>query len=170
MRNSTVFSSASEITTMTITVKKAIQTGKLVVSLPTVLIFYIAFFVSVFLKVHSGIDMMLYLMIGSLVVSWLWWSIAIVKWRAWAYKHVQTEDIVELRKAAIEAYLTYPDNSILKKTEIKTAAEKQAEEKKEQESGVEVITNQSPALNWQRSVLIFLVIALGIFLSNFFRN
>jgi len=59
--------------------------------------------------------------------AWLWWSIAVPKWRLWAYERV--DDIAELKRRAVAQQLIWPDGSILAKTEIKsrTHAAREAE-------------------------------------------
>jgi len=54
------------------------------------------------------------------VSAWLWWSIAVPRWRLWAYERVS--DIAALKAAAISSKLTWPDNSIFAQTEIKSRA------------------------------------------------
>ena len=66
------------------------------------------------------------------VGSWLIWSIQVPKWRLWAYPKV--ESISELKQAAVDSQLIWPDGSLLGKTEIASRAVKQKIKQLEQES------------------------------------
>jgi hypothetical protein len=59
------------------------------------------------------------------VSAWLWWSIAVPRWRLWAYERV--DDIPELKSRAVAARITWPDGSLFCRTEIKSAAHAQRE-------------------------------------------
>lgn len=48
--------------------------------------------------------------------AWLYWSVAIPKWKFWAYSRVS--DVHLLKSIAIEQNLIWPDNHIFEKTEI----------------------------------------------------
>ena len=65
------------------------------------------------------------LFVACFVSAWLWWSIAVPRWRLWAYERV--EDIQELKRRAAAAMLIWPDGSIFSRTEIKSAAHAQRE-------------------------------------------
>jgi len=51
-------------------------------------------------------------------VVWLRRSIMITKWKIWAYTNA--DDVVELKKKAIEQKILYPNDHILTRTEIRT--------------------------------------------------
>jgi hypothetical protein len=63
--------------------------------------------------------------VACFVSAWLWWSVAVPRWRLWAYERV--EDIPELKRRAVAARLTWPDGSPFSRTEIKSAARAQRE-------------------------------------------
>jgi hypothetical protein len=52
--------------------------------------------------------------------AWLWWSVAVPRWRLWAYERVS--DIPELKRRAVAEKLIWPDSSFFAKTESKSAA------------------------------------------------
>jgi hypothetical protein len=57
--------------------------------------------------------------------AWIWWSIAVPKWRLWALKHV--DNWPRLKASAIATLLIWPDTSPFTWTEIKPKAHAQAE-------------------------------------------
>ena len=59
--------------------------------------------------------------VGGWVLAWIWWSHAVVRWRLWAYEHV--EDIPALKQRAVEVGLTWPDGHVFGRTEVKSAAQ-----------------------------------------------
>ena len=59
------------------------------------------------------------------LLAWVWWSLAVPKWRLWAYERVA--DIAELKARAVTAGLTWPDGNIFTRTEIKSRAHAQRE-------------------------------------------
>ncbi|ESQ76077.1 hypothetical protein ABAC402_06420 [Asticcacaulis sp. AC402] len=48
--------------------------------------------------------------------GWIWWSLAVPKWKLWAYSRV--ENIKQLKREAVSEGLIWPDGHILEKTEI----------------------------------------------------
>jgi hypothetical protein len=65
----------------------------------------------------------------AVVPAWIWWSLAIPKWRLWAMKNV--EDWPRLKAAAIEGLLLWPDGSFFERTEIKSSAHAEEERRLE---------------------------------------
>ena len=55
-----------------------------------------------------------------LLVGWLWWSVALPRWRVWALEHVDQDEWGELLQQAISHRLMWPSGHILEKTEIKS--------------------------------------------------
>jgi hypothetical protein len=56
--------------------------------------------------------------LGGFVLGWLWWSLAVPRWRLWAYQRV--DDITKLKEQAVKVGLTWPDDSVFTRTEIKS--------------------------------------------------
>ncbi len=59
----------------------------------------------------------------SFILSWLYWSFVITKWRLWAFKHV--DDPYALKRRAIQEKLIWKDGSVFEKTEIRTKAQEE---------------------------------------------
>src|SRR5262245_49022892 len=49
-------------------------------------------------------------LIGGFVAAWLWWSVAVPRWRLWAYERVR--DLAALRRSAVDVGLTWPSGHI----------------------------------------------------------
>lgn len=64
-----------------------------------------------------------FVVVGAFVLAWLYWAIAITRWKLWAYARVN--NINELKRQAIETKLIWPDDSFFSKLSIETAANKQ---------------------------------------------
>ncbi|MBN4065758.1 hypothetical protein JYT51_00320 [Candidatus Amoebophilus asiaticus] len=64
-------------------------------------------------------------MFGSILLSWIWWSIKIVKWKCWAFSKLKHKESVELYFRAIEVGLIWQNGSIFNKTEIWTENDKE---------------------------------------------
>lgn len=62
---------------------------------------------------------------ADIAVAWLWWSLSIPKWRLWSYQRV--DDIAQLKARAVGVGLTWPDNHLFERTEIKSRAHAQME-------------------------------------------
>ena len=56
------------------------------------------------------------------VLAWLWWTLAVPRWRVWAYERVG--DIGELKQQAVMGGLLWPDGSFFERTEIRSPAQK----------------------------------------------
>ena len=54
------------------------------------------------------------------VLAWTWWSLSVPKWRLWAYQRVV--DIPRLKSLAVAVGLTWSDNHVFARTEIKSRA------------------------------------------------
>lgn len=106
-----------------LSVSKAIWVGLLVVNGPVLLLLVGPLFAFAYVIDH-GIVSRDYNWVGLLVFlsgflsAWLWWSVSIPKWRLWAYQRVT--DIAVLKERAVEVGLTWPDNHIFGRTEIKS--------------------------------------------------
>jgi hypothetical protein len=111
-----------------ITVNRAIGIGLLVINVPVMLLMFAPMgallpYMSRIEKAQ-GLGFAIVLFFASFaagfVVAWLWWALAVPKWRLWAYRLVI--DLPLLRRRAVEVGLTWPDGHFLARTEIKSAA------------------------------------------------
>jgi len=59
----------------------------------------------------------------SIPLAWLWWSVAVPKWKLWAYSRVN--DVDALKRRAIAAGLIWPDGHLFEKTELCSRATRQ---------------------------------------------
>ena len=111
----------------TVSIDAAIRRGNLLVTLPVRLLFVVPAVVAFLSRrlVHDSLRnyrfaFAIFALIGiCFVAAWLWWSVAIPKWRLWAYERV--EDIAEFKRRAVKAGLIWPDGSRFSRTEIKSA-------------------------------------------------
>ena len=119
-------------------VPKAIWIGLLVVNGPVLLLLCGPLFAFDYLQKHGGISRSynwvgLPLFIAGFVLAWLWWSLSVPRWRLWAYQRVS--DIAALKERAIGVGLTWPDNHMFGRTEIKSPAHAAAEKELDPELG-----------------------------------
>ncbi|UTA66810.1 hypothetical protein [Emticicia sp. 21SJ11W-3] len=107
-----------------VSVDEAIAKGHRVLNLPAVVFMLAGFGITVYLSAHNLIPGwgMVAGFVATFVLSWLWWSFMVTKWRLWAFENVR--NVHELKKRAIREKLIWPDNSIFEKTEIRSAADK----------------------------------------------
>jgi uncharacterized membrane protein YciS (DUF1049 family) len=108
----------------TLTVEQAIRRGIWVVNLPQFAILFGCLGIAIYLATQnyiSGIDIAVVFVLG-FILSWLYWSIMITRWRIWAFTNVR--NVHELQKKAIEAKLINKDGGFFEKTEIRTATQK----------------------------------------------
>lgn len=120
----------------TITAKKAIKRGQLIVNLPVFILMVIIGLVMWFLSKVEILDSS-WLPLGFLIapaVAWIYWSFMITKWRIWAYQRV--DDINELKKQAIDAGLIWKEGSFFEKTEIKTSTQRKLLQQLENENQI----------------------------------
>ena len=101
-----------------ISVEKAISRGHRMVTIPGILIMFGIMGLTALFGLHKD-DPVWILPVGlssSILISWLFWSVQITKWKVWAFSDVR--NVHELKKRAIQGNLTWKDNSIFTKTEI----------------------------------------------------
>ena len=112
-----------------ISIKQALRRGFWTVNLPVLLIIFSQFGITlVVMQAAERFGSLLprpavdYLMPALLIVAfsspltgWIWWSVAVPKWKLWAYSRV--EDVQALKIAAIQGQLIWPDGHIFEKTE-----------------------------------------------------
>jgi len=98
----------------TLTPKRAVLVGHLVISLPVVIIMGLVSLFGYILRGQNGA------MIGAalgFVVAWLWWSTFVPRWREWARNRGADEE--RTQSLAERSLLVWPKGSILEKTEIR---------------------------------------------------
>ncbi len=60
----------------------------------------------------------------TLIITWLFWSFKITKWRIFAYDQLEESDLDEFHYKAVKAKLLWPQGSVFEKTEIRNHSEK----------------------------------------------
>jgi len=94
----------------------------LVMSLTWFMSLYLAF--QIVPEEYSIATIFVGLLLG-FVAGWLYWSLAISKWRIWAFGNVDKRNWAELKNKAIHEKLIWPDNSVFIKTELRTEKQKE---------------------------------------------
>ncbi len=93
---------------------RAVFLGHLLVNVPGVVTMAIAFMVG---YIARGMPVALvYLFIGVLL-AWLWWSIAVPRWRRWAKRRGADEE--RTQRIAQQTGLVWPKGFFLEKTEFR---------------------------------------------------
>lgn len=108
-----------------ISADEAIQKGQRIVNYPVIAISIGTFGLGIYFfnkEIIPGWGILISIVVAFLL-SWLWWSIMITRWRLWAFDKVR--NVHELKRKAIQELLIWKDNNFFEKTEIRTA--KQAE-------------------------------------------
>jgi hypothetical protein len=108
----------------TVTVDQALARGKRMAGYPVLLIMIIPIAVAVYLYVQFRFNGWITVGVAALsfISAWLYWSVAITKWRLWAFDNVR--NVHELKKRAIKEKLIWPDGSFWGKTEIWSGTQK----------------------------------------------
>jgi hypothetical protein len=108
-----------------ISVKDAIRKGQKMINWPVAFIIMAAGGGVIFAAATGVLPGWAYLggIIIAFLLAWIYWSIMIVRWRLWAFEHVQ--HVHHLHKTAITERLIWPDGSWLSKTEIWTKEQRQ---------------------------------------------
>lgn len=108
-----------------VTVDEAISKGHRMITYPIMLIKFGIGGLAVFLSLQEIIPFWGAALgvVSAFVLSWLWWSLMVTKWRIWAFGNVR--NVHELKKRAIREKLIWRDNSIFEKTEIGTTKDKE---------------------------------------------
>lgn len=107
------------------TIREVLNKGQLYVNGLVILIMILIWSLSIFLAVriisdeYTTVAMVVGLILG-FVAGWLYWSIAITRWRIWAFEHVDKKYWAELKHKAIRENLIWPDDSVFSKTELRT--------------------------------------------------
>jgi len=108
-----------------VTIDEAIKKGHRMVTYPGMTIMFGLMGVCYYLdkqKVVSTTTLVLGV-IFSFIISWLYWSFMITKWKLWSFENVK--DLDELKARAIQERLIWKDGSIFEKTEIRSKIEKE---------------------------------------------
>jgi len=108
-----------------VTVSAALKTGKvLLIILPLVFFLATLIFGSILIS-ETGADGLwaLALLIISIAISWIYWSLAVTYWRIWAFSNVR--NVHELQFKAVRNKLIWPPGSFFARTEISTASQRQ---------------------------------------------
>lgn len=109
-----------------VTVEQAIKRGKRTITTPAILIL-VSFPLISYVLLEMGIISSLIAFLSfifSAILSIIYWSLTISKWRIWAFENVRNVHL--LKKRAIQENLIHEDDSIFTKLEIRSKS--QAEE------------------------------------------
>ncbi len=144
------------------TTKQYVQLGLLGSNIPPIAAMIAVY---VYAKLTDNWDYVVPVFLLAMVLGWLWWSFFVPRWRLYVYKRITTDQIPELKELAIKSFLTWPDDSIFAKTEIKSSAHKRMEEDFEKGIKTDTATNPSPALDWR----VYAGIIIIVFMLNLLR-
>ena len=145
-----------------ISTKEAIRRGLWIVNGPIAVVIFGSLFIALrFSNTHPLTS--LSVTVAGFVLGWTYWSFAITRWKLWAYSHV--ENLVELKKAAVKAYLIWPDDSLFNKTEIKSAREAAVENQLLENAGASAVETRRPFYLTVRGLVVIFII--GLFLAVF---
>ncbi|HMW16283.1 MAG TPA: hypothetical protein PKN13_00230 [Accumulibacter sp.] len=119
----------------TLSVRRAVCVGTAVVNGPVLLLLCVPLWLFGMLISQRMISrdynwLGLPVLLVSFALAWLWWAVSLPRWRLWAYQRVG--DIAALKRVAIAVGLTWPDDHLFGKTEIKSAAHARREQAFEQ--------------------------------------
>lgn len=108
-----------------VTVKKALQKGRIQLVFLPIAILIGCVLISVYLKKVQMMDNWTVISGGiiGVLLAWLTWSYLVVGWKIWAYENVR--NVNELKRKAIEQNLIWKDGSWFERTEIKNYEQKQ---------------------------------------------
>ena len=107
-----------------VTVDQAIRRGKQLITYPMIVIAIAGIVLTMMLGI-TGVISWVFMLIGmllSILVSLVYWSFMITRWRLWAFDNVR--NVHELKSRAISNNLIWPDNSFFSKAEIRTSFQK----------------------------------------------
>ncbi|TFF38023.1 hypothetical protein [Mucilaginibacter psychrotolerans] len=108
----------------TVSVGEALARGKRMVTYPVYFIQLVPPAITIWLFIQFQFNGWLTtgIVVLSFIAAWLYWSVAIPKWRLWAFANVR--NVHQLKSRAIKEKLIWPDGSIFNKTEIWSASRK----------------------------------------------
>ena len=101
-----------------LSISQAITRGHMCVSAP---VFFLllgpAFFAN---RIYpKDLQLLAILALTGFILGWAYWSVAVPRWRVWAYERV--DDLDALDKAAVASGLTWPKGLFFGRTELKSA-------------------------------------------------
>jgi hypothetical protein len=109
----------------TVSVDDAIQKGSRMVVYPRVVLFFISLALAAFFTATDRAPGW-YIILGAgggFVIGWLYWTIAVTRWRLWAFDNVR--NVHELQKRAVKEGIIAEDGSFWDGTIIKTSNDRQ---------------------------------------------
>jgi hypothetical protein len=109
----------------TVSVRQAIIRAKFTVIIPAAaaIILGLCLSVMVVMRYHEEPWPFVGCFIASIVLGWLYWSVAITHWRIWAFENVR--NVHDLKRNAIRAKIIWSDKSFAEKTEIRTVEQRE---------------------------------------------
>lgn len=109
-----------------VSVDEAIAKGHRMVTYPVMVILFGILGLCMYLGIQNILTsfwMFPALFALAFLLAWLYWSLAITKWRLWAFENVR--NVHELKKRAIQEKLIWKDDSLFQKTEIRNTTQKE---------------------------------------------
>ena len=106
-------------------VDEAINRGHWTVTYPGMMVMFLTMGLSIYFGTYGYLPKWT-IPVGfilSFVLSWLYWSFMITKWRIWSLENVR--NVHELKKRAIQEKLIWNDGNFFEKTEIRKAPDKE---------------------------------------------
>ncbi|MCD8528447.1 MAG: hypothetical protein LRY27_00330 [Chitinophagales bacterium] len=107
-----------------LSVKKALILGHLFVNIPALLTMFLVLGVGVLAayKWNASVALVVFIILLSFILSWLYWSFAVVNWKIWAFGSVR--NVHDLKIKAERNGIIWKKSSIFNKTEIWTKKQK----------------------------------------------
>lgn len=108
-----------------VSVDEAIARGHRMVTYPVTAIFIVVMTVSFYLVFQEIVPVRVggLGVAASLLLSWLYWSFIVTKWRLWAFENVR--NVHELEKRAEQEKIIWSIKGVFEKTEIRSVAEQE---------------------------------------------
>jgi hypothetical protein len=105
-------------------IKKAILTGHLMLTLPSFILFLIPVLISVLQMNHDEIYYSIVLLgiITGQALAWFYWSTMVTRWKIMAFSKVKNKRA--LKNHAIRSFILFKDGSLAERTEFKTYKQK----------------------------------------------
>lgn len=105
-------------------IKKAIFTGHLMLTLPSFILFLIPVLISIVQMNHDEIYYSIVLLgiLTGQALAWFYWSSMVTKWKIMAFSKVKNKRA--LKNHAIRSFILFKDGSLAERTEFKTYRQK----------------------------------------------